>query len=64
MKLQFENITHDSELTEMEESRMKSNSANKFVIDRCSLLTHQIFIATYTLWVAPVNGHYLQLLQV
>lgn len=47
MKLQSENITHDSELTEMEESRMKSNSANKFIIDQCSLLTHQILIATY-----------------
>lgn len=48
MKLQSENITYDSERTEMEESRLKSNSANKFVIiDQCSLLRHQILIATY-----------------
>lgn len=48
MKLQSENITHDSGLTEMEESRIKSNSANKFIIiDQSSLLRHQILIATY-----------------
>lgn len=47
MKLQSENITHNSELTEMEESRIKSGSANKFIIDQCSLLTHQILITTY-----------------
>ena len=47
MKLQSENITQDSELTEMEESRIKSNSANKLIIDQCSQLTHQILIATY-----------------
>jgi hypothetical protein len=32
----------------MEESRAKSNSANKFIIiDQCSLLRHQILLATY-----------------
>jgi hypothetical protein len=32
----------------MEKSRVKSNSANKFIIiDQCSLLRHQILLATY-----------------
>jgi hypothetical protein len=32
----------------MEESRVKSNSVNKLIIiDQCSLLRHQILIATY-----------------
>lgn len=34
--------------SEIEESRVKSNSVNKcIIIDKCSLLRHQILIATY-----------------
>jgi hypothetical protein len=48
LKLQSENVASDYEITQMEESRLKSNSANKFIIiDQCSLLRHQILIATY-----------------
>ncbi|PNF39806.1 hypothetical protein B7P43_G03500 [Cryptotermes secundus] len=44
LKLQSENMSE----SEIEESRMKSNSVNKcIIIDKCSLLRHQILIATY-----------------
>lgn len=48
LKLQSENITFDSDITETEGTRVKSSSANKFIIiDQCSLMRHQILVATY-----------------
>ncbi|PSN57250.1 hypothetical protein C0J52_02542 [Blattella germanica] len=50
LKLQSENVTSHSEddSKEVGDSKLKSNPSNKtIIIDECSLLRHQILIATY-----------------
>ncbi|XP_069678294.1 protein broad-minded-like [Periplaneta americana] len=50
LKLQSENITSDAEPIEAEELRSRSSSSNEpIIIDQCSILRHQILVATYAI---------------